>query len=119
MKHPKSKSTQLRFARRWATLYNHFTLELLLLICTSLIGPLTYFYQNIRPGKPDQRQIDQWQLTIMILDGLIFGARVFSWLLRASLDDKAFLLICTLFIGITLLVLCKDYIEEYVDLSKI
>ena len=30
--------------------YNHFTLEILLLICTSLIGPMTYFYQHLRPG---------------------------------------------------------------------
>ena len=99
--------------------YSHFTLELLLLICTSLMGPMTYFYQNIRPGKLDQRLVDQWQLTIIIVDGVIFGGRVLFWLLQASLDDRAFLLICTLFIGITLLVLCKDYIEEYVDLSKI
>ena len=30
--------------------YNHFTLEILLLICTSLIGPMTYFYQHLWPG---------------------------------------------------------------------
>ena len=99
--------------------YYFFTLELLLLICTSLIGPVTYFYQHFRPQSIDQRHIDQWQLTIIIFDGIIFGARVLLWLFQASLDDRAFLLVCSLSIGISMVIVCKDYLEEYVNLSKI
>ena len=63
--------------------------------------------------------VDQWHATIIIIDLIILVMRVLCSLGRSSMDDRPFDIIFGLVCGFVLLVLCKDYLKEYVDLSKI
>ena len=59
--------------------------------------------------------------TIVILDLVIVVVRVLYWLVQASMDEDAtpFHITFALAFGFLLFTFCKDYLKEYVDLSKI
>ena len=55
----------------------------------------------------------------MILVLIMMILRVLCGLANASVEETAFPLMCSLAFGLFLFKLCKDYLEMFVDLSKI
>ena len=115
----------------------HFPIELLIMVIALTIGTISYFYDCFVPGNKCQHygftmwtvilfsgnlnwhEIEQWIITIMILDQLIVLLKAIFWLANKSLDERAFPLICSLALGLILVQYCRDYLLKYVDLSKI
>ena len=64
-------------------------------------------------------EVEQWQSTIVIFGGIILILRALCGLTQASMDDRLLLIILSLACGFILLTFCKDYLKDYVDLSKI
>ena len=70
-------------------------------------------------GTVEWHDVRQWQFTIIILDMTVAGLRVMWWFAHTSIGDGAFLLLFSLAFAITLFMFCKDYLDLFVDLSKI
>lgn len=65
------------------------------------------------------REVEQWQSTIVIFDGVILLLRISCWLAQASMNDRPLHIVYALVFGFILYTFCKDYLSYYVDLSKI
>ena len=57
--------------------------------------------------------------TIVIIDLIIMIMRVLCWMALAGRDDRPLHVIFALACGFILYTFCKEYLEKYVDLSKI
>ena len=78
-----------------------------------------YLFMSIFSGNLDHGFLKQWQYTIIILDLILLGVKALHWLMLTSEGTKALPLICSLALGLTLLMFSKEYLDLYVDLSKI
>ena len=70
-------------------------------------------------GSLDLHFIKQWQVTLIIIDLTLFVLRVVLLLAKTELDHALAPLIYSTVFGFLLYVYCKDYMEDYVNLSKI
>ena len=57
--------------------------------------------------------------TIVIIDLIIIVLRVLCWLAQASMDDRPLHIIFAFACGFILHIFCKEYLKDYVDVSKI
>ena len=120
----------------------HSPLELLFGVVANSIEPMLYFFDNFGSGNLnlvqlpievklselsmsyfsgtfDHHLMKQWQYTIIILDLIMAGVKGFLWLALTSEGNKAFTLLYSFAFGLTLFMFSKEYLELYVDLSKI
>ena len=72
------------------------------------------------PGALDLKEVKQWQVTLCIL----YMMTSLPWalsriLLNGADDDKLFHLLYSAIGGVVLFDFCKNYVEDYVCLSKI
>ena len=70
-------------------------------------------------GTVEWHDVQQWQFTILILDMMVTGLKALWWFAQTSMGDGAFLLLFSSTIFVTLFMFCKDYLDLFVDLSKI
>ena len=63
--------------------------------------------------------IEQFQVTVVIIDLIIMVLRVVGWLAQASMDDRPLHITFALACGFILHIFIKEYLKDYVDLSKI
>ena len=120
----------------------HFPMEGIFLFSAMLMRPMAYFYSLIRTGnklilitvlmiisistisfseKLGWHEIKQWQCSIFILSLTMVVLRLIYWLGQASMSDEnsAFPLVLTLSFAFLLSTYCKEYVDNYVVLSKI
>ena len=66
-------------------------------------------------------EVKQWQSTFVIISLAITVLRLLYWLVQASVTDdySIFNLLLTLGFGVILSAYCRDYVNNYVVLSKI
>ena len=65
-------------------------------------------------------EIEQWNWTILIFDLVIVVLRVIWWLVQTKIRvEKTLPLILTLAYAFLLFMYCRDYVDIYVNLSKI
>lgn len=71
--------------------------------------------------KSGWHEIKQWQCTIFILSLTMAVLRLLYWFTQASIGDGngTFPLVITLSVGFVLSAYCKEYVKDYVALSKI
>ena len=75
---------------------------------------MLYFTGTLKKGF-----MEQWQYTIIILGLIVASVKAICRLEQTSEGDRAFSLFCSLGFGLTLFMISKEYLELYVDLSKI
>ena len=118
----------------------YFPVEGAFLISAMLMRPVAYFYSLIEKGDKFSliallvilsdiyfsetlgwHEIKQWQCTIFILSLTMTVLRVLYWLAQTSIDNgnPIFFLALTLSFGVILSAYCKEYVNDYVVLSKI
>ena len=127
----------------WLSIKFHYYLPFEVLIFTSviLLRSMAFFYsllwagdtaEDCYPSKPFNLQnyhtfseiirwqvIEQWMNTIVIIDLIMIIMRVLYWLAQAGINEKPLHVIFALACGFILYTFCKEYLKEYVDLSKI
>ena len=63
------------------------------------------------------KEVNQWNITLRILAGVLFlGALLF---VLASMENPAFPLVTVITVLFCMHLFCREYMEDFVDLSKI
>ena len=81
--------------------------------------PIIFMAVHILSEIIQWQLIQQWMNTIIIIDLIIIVLRVSCRLVQSSMDDRPLHVIFALAYGFILRTFCKEYLKDYVDLSKI
>ena len=69
-------------------------------------------------GTPNWQEIEQWVITLSIFNHVILILEFFNILAQTN-GVNLMIMLPTVGAGLVLIKLCKDYVDDYVDLSKI